>query len=371
MNDVKETTLAPAVIEADITESDLQQYHSLLDQEMIVRMGDNLMGVHPNAKEVGARGMRTVAQLALMTGANPLPGTNGIHAWKDNKGNLNIMFGIGFWRGSAEEEGGLLWIERPRPMTDEEREQHQIADDELAAICSAALKRDAFGLMREAREMGFEMGLKEAKQEVGRVGIGTVGTEKWGGGNYKEEKSGRPLIWTALERAERDLLYQLVPILKRSRDHAHEGTMQTGGEGWRAGEFVRIEAEDPNPPQSIEETNESLFGKTNGGDKREPEDIEYEDIKEAAEVLDGRASAIADMRSAIEEKDSPELRDVVSAALDLGFYDHHNHAYNAVKMFPDLPDGFEVKADKQLKPKGALLLFDWLVDRKLNADEEE
>ena len=114
-----------------------------INRDLVVEFGDTLMGVHPNAQEIGIRGMRTVAHLALITGAHPLPGTNGIHAWRDKKGYLCIQFGIGFWRQQGTLAGGILWISRPRPMTDEERAEYIIAETQHASICIAALKRDA------------------------------------------------------------------------------------------------------------------------------------------------------------------------------------------------------------------------------------
>ena len=86
-----------------------------INRDLVVEFGDTLMGVHPSAQEIGIRGMRTVAHLALITGAHPLPGTNGIHAWRDKKGYLCIQFGIGFWRQQGTLAGGILWICRPRP----------------------------------------------------------------------------------------------------------------------------------------------------------------------------------------------------------------------------------------------------------------
>ena len=73
-----------------------------IDRDLVVEFGDTLMGIHPSATEIGLQGMRTIAQLALVTGANPLPGTNGIHAWRDKKGRLCFKFGIGYWRTQGE-----------------------------------------------------------------------------------------------------------------------------------------------------------------------------------------------------------------------------------------------------------------------------
>ncbi len=169
------------------------------------KLADALMAMHPAAKEVGVEGLRTVAQLALLTGANPLPGTNGIHIWRDKNGKICHAFGMGFWRAQADLAGGLLWIIRPRLMTPDEAKAHGIPNGQTAAICSAALRRDVFSLRAEARRFGDELSFEDAKKEVARVGIGVlVGNEY--------AKAGRPPSWSALQRAERDLLRQLAPI---------------------------------------------------------------------------------------------------------------------------------------------------------------
>ena len=182
-----------------------------INRDLVVEFADTLMGVHPNAQEIGLRGMRTVAHLALITGAHPLPGTNGIHAWRDKKGYLCIQFGIGFWRQQASLAGGILWISRPRPMTDEERAEHLsktglIAEAQHASICIGALKRDVFALLHEAAQVDVVLKFPDAKLEIARVGTGIVNP-----GEY--DKNGRSPQWTANLRAERDLLRQLVPVI--------------------------------------------------------------------------------------------------------------------------------------------------------------
>jgi hypothetical protein len=39
-----------------------------INRDLVVEFGDTLMGVHPNAQEIGIRGMRTIAHLALPAG---------------------------------------------------------------------------------------------------------------------------------------------------------------------------------------------------------------------------------------------------------------------------------------------------------------
>lgn len=202
-----------------------------IDRDKVRNLGEALMSMHPSAAEVGAKAMFTVAQLALVTGANPMPATNGIHVWK-SKDKVQIQFGIGFWRSQAEIEGGMLWIIPPRPMSEKEREEYSIMDTQLASICSGCLTKNALDLLRDAKSMGIGMSLSEAKMEVARTGIAIVTKTEYA-------KVGRPLQWTADERAERDLLRKLVPVMQRVRERAISGEFVEGGEGWRVSDFVR------------------------------------------------------------------------------------------------------------------------------------
>lgn len=230
---------------------DLAQFEPIIDRGMVVRLAETLEGVHPAAQEIGTRGLRTIAQLALATGVNPLPGGgNGLHAWRDNKGRLAIQFGIGFWRQLASEAGGILWQDRPRPMTQAEREQFGIADGTYAAVARGALKTDAFALRADARQFGDELALRDAVALVAREGIGIAGADEY-------SKAGRPLQWTALQRAERDLLRQLVSIAKRTRPAA------SGGHGWHVTDFVREHVELP-AGYSMADANADLFGDSDG-----------------------------------------------------------------------------------------------------------
>lgn len=369
MTDVKEQNGnggALIAVESDVDVAEIQGFNSLLDQEMIKRMGDNLMGVHPSAQEIGTRGLRTVAQLALMTGANPLPGTNGIHAWRDNKGNLQIAFGIGFWRGQAEQEGGIVWIDRPRPMSDLEREQYGIKEDEVAAIAKGALQRDLFDLLREARAAGLDMGFNEAKNEVARTGIGNAHTKTYtydGRENYKEAKQGRPLVWTAIERAERDLLRQLVPILKRSRENLEQGTRVQGGRDWSVHQFVRtpspVEIED----MSLDEANDALFG----------EEVDTGAVIDAEEAVEPtkRDGQLADVRAYLENDPAPVVESVIAPLAATGVVKSAGHGLNIARgldLGDDIPNA-EWELSTRLTPPGAVKLFDMIVARQL--DEEE
>lgn len=332
-----------------------------IDRELIVHFGDTLMGVHPQAKEIGKIGMRTIAQLAMVTGANPLPGTNGIHAWVDSKGKLCFQFGIGYWRGEAERKGqGVLWVERPRQMSDDERSMYGLRDTERGSICLGALRSDVIGLMREMREFGIEISFTEAKNEVAKIGVGVVGTETWGGGNYKEQKTGRPLQWTADERAERDLLRKLVPITQHGTGN--------GGRDWSVPNFVKLSEinEQPEPKEGdtpVSDVNDLFF------------DGEFEEVEETAvsapepaqtpesetvteqqthDGTDWRKSAM----SCVTLKNFAEI--VVNAGIG---YEKVPHVINALtKTWAEENEAQFVFPTRDERKRGEY--YDWLVGRK-------
>jgi hypothetical protein len=295
----------------------------------VTALADRLMSLHPAAREVGVDAMRSVAMLALTTGANPLPGTNGIHAWKDNKGKIAIQLGIGFLRGEVEKVGGLLWAERPRPMSPEERKKYNIPDGIAAAYCRAALGKAVFDLMRKAREFGITLSLKEAKEEVAAEGIGTAGQNDYA-------KAGRPHIWTATERAERDLIRHLVPILKEARERMITGEFVKGGPDWTPGEFVRSHDAEPLPAgYDYRQANADLFGDEEPDAKKgvtyiideisgrmlgekidedtaffyddQPEQHNWHEAADTAETLDGWAFAVYQLTDTI-YRDAGQVR---------------------------------------------------------------
>lgn len=253
----------------DYDETSVQRFSSLMDQELIVQLGDNLMGVHPQAQEIGKLGMRTVAQLAIVTGANPLPGTNGIHAWRDSKGKLCIAFGIGFWRARLEDAGGLLWVTPPRRMSEDEAAEYGVPEGSVGAICSGALVTEVAGVIKQFKALGIDLSLSQAKAEVARTGTGVVGSETWGSGAFKEAKQGRSLLWTALERAERDLYRKLVSVGSSSRP-------TPGGKDWQLADYVRpmhqADAQLPQPTRTFAQLNSDL------GLPTEPVEGTYEEL---------------------------------------------------------------------------------------------
>jgi len=298
-----------------------------INRNLVIDMGESLMGIHPSAKEIGVVGMRTVAQLALITGANPLPGTNGIHAWLDSKKKLCFQFGIGYWRGEIEKLGGVLWVTKPRPMSDDERALYSIQDDRLAAICEAALSKDVGALMSKMKGFGIDLSLSDAKKEVSRVGISEAKTGAWqdkdGGKNYKEAKSGRPLQWTANERAERDLFRKLAPVMNR----VDSGQYYDGGKDWNVREFVKIEdkhAESIIDGETGEIISESIV-KTNPIDDDTKTAI-FEELEESQDIVIEEAQEMANRAQFYEFKDLDFTKEEKAAMLES----------NGVTKFSDL-----------------------------------
>ncbi len=218
------------------------------------QLADALMAMHPAAREIGIEGMRTVAQLALMTGANPLPGVNGIHVWHDPKsGKIVTQFGIGFWEGQARLAGGYTWLERPRPMTEAEKADWAVPKASTAFICAAALTKEVYAFLKEYHtNTGRPLPFREALAYVAKTGVGVAGPNEYA-------KSGRPPAWTAEQRALRDVLRKLVPI-------GSTATMaQPRYEDWSPDTYVRFAnagAREPDPdhePYTVEQFNADLF----------------------------------------------------------------------------------------------------------------
>ena len=167
-------------------------------REEVRELGDRLMKMHPAANEVGPDAMRAAAQLALLLGANPLPGANELHVWKDKDGRVCMSLGINYWRRKAGEWGDVLYQVQPRLIRPNEATEYGVPNGVMAAICKGARAAD----MIRYRGLGFTT--NEVWDMCGRTGIGTVGANEY-------PKKGKPLSWSALKRAETDLLRQLFP----------------------------------------------------------------------------------------------------------------------------------------------------------------
>lgn len=242
------------------------QLAAYADRDLVRELAYRLMKFHPAAKEVGQDAMLAAAQLAIVMGASPLPGTNEIHIYRDNRG-VTVQPGINYWRRRATQYGGIHWIIRPRPMTDDEVALYGLSKNELGAICRASRQFDVDDLMSKG------LNIREARESSGATGLGTVTTDTASSGRYKEQKNGRPLIWTAIKRAETDVLKQLFPFvpgeqfapgLGLARDASGALHLSDERQWQHAGDPVAIEAgRAPNsdtPQPSLAELNQRMFG---------------------------------------------------------------------------------------------------------------
>lgn len=214
-----------AIVE-HVNGTSLEAYQS---RDEVRELTDRLLSLHPAASEVGKGGMLAVAQLALLVGASPLPGTNEIHVWKSGS-KIQFQLGINFYRRKAQERGGVLWEIQPRQMRDDEREEYGVPKGVLAAVCKAARRDDVEKYMRA----GFKA--NQIWEMVGRVGIGVA--------NVNEGKAGRTAIWTAFKRAEVDLYRALFPTMMSEIAQAQNGASKVVDNGPKWQEFSGDEVDD-------------------------------------------------------------------------------------------------------------------------------
>ena len=174
---------------------------------MIRELTTRLMGLHPAAREVGESGMRAVAQLAVLVGANPLPSTNEIHVWTEHN-RITVDLGINYFRRRANELGGIYWVEQPRVMSDREYQEYGIDPQlEIGSICKGA----RIEKIRQLLDLGLPF--EAAVNGNARTGVGLVNRNA-------TAKNGRPLSWTAFKAAEKDLCRALFPNLEQPPDNA-------------------------------------------------------------------------------------------------------------------------------------------------------
>lgn len=239
------------------------------EREVVRELVSRLLKFHPAAKEVGMPGMIMAAQLAILMGASPIPGTNEIHIWRDNRGNIIVAPGINYWERRARQQGGVFWDIEPRPMTEDEKRMYRITPNDLAAICRGVRLADLTdwigkGLPPEAALRGF-----------GRIGLGVCSTRTYSWKDeqdFSERKQGRPLIWTAIKRARTDCLKNLFPVIPGERVEGGPG-MALGKDGayrpvydshWVALD-AKIIDDEPIPGElTDEDKNEFLWGSSLG-----------------------------------------------------------------------------------------------------------
>lgn len=169
------------------------------DRSVVRELMNRLMAFHPAHEEVGESGMLMAAQIAILMGASPLPGTNEIHIWME-KGKPKVEAGINYWQRRGDQKGGVLWDIEPRPMSLSERETYEIQPTFYAAICRGIRIMDIPML----QQMGIP--INQIMKMKGVVGIGVAAKTEYA-------KSGRPPVWTAIKRAKTDFLKMAFPFI--------------------------------------------------------------------------------------------------------------------------------------------------------------
>lgn len=252
--------------------------------DQTVELAKEIMTFHPSYGQLhrqlgeaqAKNAMMTVAQIALMTGASPIPSTNEIHCWVQGK-QLTISLGLNYFRRKAREKArGIFFKVKPRPMTASEMEEYGVdADKELGAICEGC----RIDQMSELVKAG--MPSMAALDGLSQVGTATVKKSEYA-------KNGRSRSWTAIKRAEIDLIRSLVP------DHASDATPTASVQGNRENVILREDngivfehelrkgsGKDLGDPSKA---NMDLFGFDNEVETEEAqEDIQDGDFEDAAE----------------------------------------------------------------------------------------
>lgn len=181
------------------------------DRQVMRELVDRMMAFHPAAAEVGLKGMRAVAQLAILYGASPLPGTNEIHVWAQNKSYkdengqwqkrkvVTVQLGINYHERRAAMYGGVEWLVPERPFDEIDYELYGLDfKTHFGALCIGARAAE---VERKAKQ-GWN--IKEAQQAARIMGLGSVARSE-------DPKEGRPLIWTAMKRCRTDFYRKAFP----------------------------------------------------------------------------------------------------------------------------------------------------------------
>lgn len=346
-----------AVIE-HVSGTALEMYQ---DRNEVRELTDRLLSLHPAAGEVGKPGMIAVAQLALLVGASPLPGTNEIHVWKSGN-KIQFQLGINFYRRKADERGGVLWEIQPRQMRDDERAEYGVPQGQIAAICKAAKRAD----MEKYIGLGFKA--NQIWDMVGRAGIGTAG--------QGEGKAGRTAVWTALKRCEVDLYRALFPALMQQIENAQRGTGDnitiSAGPEWK--EFSPEEVDDmfsysasPTAPAAVEYIDL---------DTGEIEEAEYEEMP-GDESVDTAVheEIVARLRGAVHPNKTAVASDKQLKFLHSGlsriFTSETDKKSVLAAIFPELLENDEIST-KRMTIGQASAIVDWLGAKppEYNVDEQ-
>lgn len=313
------------------------------DRNEVRELTDRLLSLHPAAAEVGKPGMIAVAQLALLVGASPLPGTNEIHVWKSGN-KIQFQLGINFYRRKADEQGGVLWAIQPRQMRDDERAEYGVPQGQIAAICKAVRRED----MEKYVGMGFKA--NQIWDMVGRVGIGTAGPG--------EAKAGRTAVWTALKRSEVDLYRALYPAMMQRIEEAQRSEKVTISSGPDWNEITSNEIDDMFS-YNTSATAPVEYIDLDTGEIEQPDEGEYEEVVHS----NGNGNGHADDNEPINTSADWSMDFLSHCAANINRYSGNPHkAKQALMKHFDNPPVTKADAKKQ---------FEWLKEHAAQRDTEE
>lgn len=193
------------------------------DSDDVKGLTTRLQYMLPNADKLGTKGVALVAQVAIMHGLDPLPGSDHLYSWKDDRGNINVVVGYKGLLHLARKQVRFTHVSRA--MNDEERAEHGLAEKEI-------------GYITELYEIASAIECQKANIPYHPV----VGSARWKPG--EKIPAGRTPAWVAKKNSLKDALRQIVTTgtrLQEAIDSAmQQFASQVGaeytGDGWQLGD---------------------------------------------------------------------------------------------------------------------------------------
>lgn len=167
------------------------------NEDDLYALAQRIMDVHSFAEEMGEEGCLYMAQIALATGARPLPEELGeIPVWRDKKtGELIFMLGFPYFVRVMESHGGGVWWPTARSMSKEERTEYKVFGDDLGYVCGLLRKSDVEIVSK------LNVNPEEMLGNMRYVGIGKVSVEEMAEG---KPPIGRTWASVGMRRASKD-----------------------------------------------------------------------------------------------------------------------------------------------------------------------
>lgn len=213
------------------TEGIINRYGSRDDVREIIH---RLVKVGHISCSYGQEVVCAVAQISLITGADPTQASGELYVWV-SQGQLCWHLGYKFWERRSMEQGGILFLDHPAKMTPERRDEWGVEQNAVATAYTRGIGH--FQLLEKWKELKGIMQGSEIKRAYAREGIGIV--HKTETVSYKNDKpisppKGKTWQWVASKRARMDLQRQLFPLnadmrnaleMVVSRQHAESAAM--------------------------------------------------------------------------------------------------------------------------------------------------